>query len=37
MMNWQSHTDPDMQISDMIPSTDSEITAAAEEAQAERL
>ena len=35
-MNLQSHTDPDMQISDMIQSTDSGITAAAEEARAEK-
>ena len=36
MMNLQSHTDLDMPISATIQSTDSETTAAAEEARAER-
>ena len=36
MMNWLLHIDPDMQISDMIESTDSGITAAEEEARAEK-
>ena len=35
-MNWLLLTDPDMQISDMIQSTDSEITVVEEEARAEK-